>query len=145
MVATYEENIAKLKQQDNWWSFTDSQRVFLDGVAKGLKPLDAIKQAYPDCKNAVTLTKHMLERVGIQRALDTIGIDVRKANLSKADALQMLTRRLHKAGTDDATFAKLLSLYAKLAGWDKEEDDPSEEVSLDKLIVAMEKKRKGKV
>lgn len=141
-MATYEEKLAKLKQQENWLSFTDSQRVFLDGVAQGMKPVEAMKRAYPDNNGIVVATKHMLSRVGIQQALTILGVEYTHANVSKAEALKLLSRRLRKPTIEDSDLKGLLLIYSKLSGWDKEEEDPEEEVSLDKLVAAVEKKRK---
>lgn len=141
MALTYEEKIAKLKEFEGWLTFTDSQRVFLDGMAKGLKPVEAMKIAYPANNGIVVATKHMLTRVGIKQALSIIGEDYDTPLVSKSEALKLLSRHLRKS-YDSAEVVKLLSLYSKLSGWDKEEEAESEEVSLDKLVAAVEKKRK---
>lgn len=144
MAFTYEESIAKLRQFEGWLTFTDPQRVFLDGVAKGLQPIEAMKVAYPDNKGIVVATKSMLSRVGIQQALDLIGVEYSHANVSKEEALKLLSKHLRKPAIDSAELVKLLSVYSKLSGWDKEDDpkDPEGTVNLDKLVAAIEKKRR---
>ncbi len=143
-MATYEENIIKLRRSENWLSFTDSQRVFLEGVAQGMKPIEAMKRAYPDNKGIVVATKSMLSRVGIQQCLNLIGVEYTHADVSKSEALKLLSRHLRKPTIDSAELVKVLSLYSKLAGWNKDEEtDPGDEVSLDRLVAAVEKKRKN--
>ena len=64
--------------------------------------------------------------------------------ITKREALRLLSVQLRKPRIDGAEFCKVLALYSKLSGWD-EEDSPNpgdEEVNLDKLVAAMEKKRK---
>lgn len=140
---TTEEKIVKLRQHDNWWAFTNPQRAFLTYVAEGLTVIEAAKKAYPDCKSHVVMTKSLLARVGIQSALESIGLGTARPNISKSEALKQLSRFMRNA-KDATEYCKLLSLYSKLSGWDEEEEEPGEEVSLDKLVAAMEKKRKAK-
>ncbi len=143
MALTYEEKIAKLKEFEGWLTFTDSQRVFLEGMARDMKPVEAMKRAYPDNKGIVVATKHMLARVGIQQALDLIQVKYATANVSKNEALKLLSRHLRRTN-DSSELVKLLGLYSKLTGWDKEEEDPpGEEMSLDKLVTAVERRRKA--
>lgn len=65
--------------------------------------------------------------------------------VTKADALRLLSDQLRKRGVKSEEFIKVLSLYSKLQGWDKDDEPrtPCEEVSLDKLVAAIEKKRRG--
>jgi hypothetical protein len=139
-----QERLAKLKEHANWWSFTDSVRVFLAGMAEGLDFLQAAKRAYPDCKNHVVMTKSLLARVGIQSALESIGLDTNRANISKAEALKHLSRFMRNA-KDATEYCKLLAQYSKLQGWSKDDDDPEDkpEVNLNDLVAAIEKKRKA--
>jgi len=138
-----QERLAKLKEHANWWSFTDSVRAFLVGMAEGLDVLDASKRAYPDCKSHVVMTKSLLSRVGIQSALESIGIDTNRANVSKAEALKHLSRFMRKT-TDAAEYCKLLAQYSKLQGWEKSGDEPGDEpkVNLNDLVTEVEKRRK---
>ena len=138
-----QERLAKLKEHANWWSFTDSVRAFLAGMAEGLDVLDASKRAYPDCKSHVVMTKSLLSRVGIQSALESIGIDTNRANVSKAEALKHLSRFMRNA-KDAAEYCKLLAQYSKLQGWEKSEDDTGDEpkVNLNDLVTEVEKRRK---
>jgi len=138
-----QERLAKLKEHENWWSFTDNVREFLVGMAEGLGVLEASKKAYPDCKNHVVMTKSLLSRVGIQSALESIGIDTNRANVSKAEALKHLSKFLRKT-TDAAEYCKLLAQYSKLQGWEKTEgeEESKPEVSLNDLVAEIEKKRK---
>lgn len=138
-----EDKIVTLRQHDNWWSFTDPQRKWLVAMAEGLDPLEATNKAYPDNKNPVVLTKSMLARVGIQSALESIGINKNRPNVTKEEALKYLSRFMRNAenGTE---YAKLLALYGKLSGWDGDEDPTNPaDPSLDELVAAMEKKRKN--
>ena len=140
-----QERIAKLKEHENWWSFTDSVRAFLAYMAEGIEPLEAGKKAYPDCKNAVVMVKSLLARVGIQSALESIGIDTSRANISKKEALKHLSRFMRNA-KDATEYCKLLAQYSKLQGWEKDPDNPEEkpEVNLNDLVTALEKKRKSR-
>lgn len=140
-----QDRLAKLREHPNWWSFTDSVRAFLAGMAEGLALLDASKRAYPDCKNHVVMTKSLLARAGIQSALESIGIDTNRANISKAEALKHLSKFMRKTA-DAAEYCKLLAQYSKLQGWEKEgpDSEASPEVNFNDLVAAVERKRKGK-
>lgn len=143
---TLEEKLEKLRTHDNWWSFTDPQRVWLAAMAEGLNPMQATKRAYHDCKSPVVMTKSLLARVGIQSALESIGLDHARPNITKAEAIKHLSRfmRLSKDATE---YCKLLAQYARLQGWEKDEDPPpdgKDEVGFDEVVAAIEKKRKAK-
>lgn len=140
---TLEEKTTLLRQHDNWWSFTEPQRKWLMAMAEGLDPLEATNRAYPDCKGPVVMTKSMLARVGIQSALESIGINKNRPNVTKEEALKFLSRFMRLA-SDGTEYCKLLALYSKLSGWDGDEKNPEAGPSLDELVAAMEKKRKGK-
>lgn len=143
-MALQEDKIVMLRQHDNWWSFTDPQRKWLVAMAEGCDPLEATTKAYPDCKNPVPMTKSMLSRVGIQSALESIGINKNRPNVTKEEALKFLSRFMRLA-SDGTEYCKLLALYGKLSGWNGDEDpkNPEAETSLDELVAAMEKKRKN--
>lgn len=134
-----QERLAKIKEHANWWQFTDNVREFLAGMAEGLDIMDSAKRAYPDCKNHIVMTKSLLSRVGIQSALESIGIDANRANISKKEALKQLSRFMRNA-KDATEYCKLLAQYSKLSGWEKA---PGEEtpgaLSLDDMVKAMSK------
>jgi hypothetical protein len=140
-----QERLAKLKEDENWWKFTDSQRVFLEGMAQGLKPLDATKRAYPNNKSekqSVLLTKTILATVGIQKILTTIGVDVTHPKLTKEDAVLVLTKDFWRT-TDPEVRMKLAGLISKFEGWGKEtEEEQPEEIDLNKLAAAIEKRKR---
>jgi hypothetical protein len=136
-----QERLAKLREHANWWSFTDSVRAFLAGMAEGLDVLEASKRAYPDCKSHVVMTKSLLARVGIQSALESIGIDTNRANISKAEALKQLSRFMRMA-KDATEYCRLLAQYSKLQGWEKPGDETPGELSLDDMVAAMSKGKK---
>lgn len=144
MALTVEEKLARLKDYEGWPTFTDSQKVFLAAMAEGLPAAEAFKRAYPETKTGglIFATQQMMCRVGIKKALSIIEIETNKAAVSRKEALDILSARLRKCDEDE-TLVKLLGLYSKLSGWDKPKDpEPTEDVSLDQLVAAMEKKRK---
>lgn len=144
MALTYEEKIAKLREYEGWFDFTDSQRVFLDGMAQGLNPTNSYKRAYPDTRGtavAVALGA-MMTRVGIRKALSIIGIEKKQTPFSKKEAMGLLTTHLRK--TDDpAVLVKLLAIYSKFAEWEADAEAPDETVDMNKLVEAVEKKRRN--
>jgi hypothetical protein len=44
---------------------------------------------------------------------------------TKREVLESLSTQLRREDLDDLTFVKLLTLYAKLSGWDKNTTTPS--------------------
>lgn len=144
MALTTEEKIAKLQTFEHWLGFTEPQRKFLLAMAEGLKPHEAFIKAYPDTKapSLVFATQQMMCRVGIKKALAFIEIEFRKPTVSRTEALELLSTHLRKIDDPDK-LVKLLGVYAKIAGWGKEEKNLDEEVPMDKLVAAVEKKRRG--
>lgn len=143
MALTIEEKLEKLKAYKDWNKFTPPQQKFLQNMAQGMLSEDAYSDAYPDTRQVALLpqTAQMLSRAGIRKALDSIGIDVSKPLVSQKEAMELLSKHLRKAD-DPSVLVKLLSTYAKIAGWDKKTDKDDEPPSLDKLVAAVEKKRK---
>lgn len=145
MALTIEEKLAKLQEFDGWLSFTPPQQAFLNNMAEGLKPTEAFMKAYPDtkAKSMIFATQQMMCRVGVKRALASIEIDVRKPLVSRQEAMELLSIHLRKIEDPDK-LVKVLNTYAKIAGWGKEETDEQEDtVPMDKLVAAVEKKRRG--
>lgn len=145
MALTIEEKLAKLQEFDGWLSFTPPQQAFLNNMAEGLKPTEAFMKAYPDtkAKSMIFATQQMMCRVGVKRALASIEIDVRKPLVSRQEAMELLSIHLRKIEDPDK-LVKVLNTYAKIAGWGKDETDEQEDtVPMDKLVAAVEKKRRG--
>lgn len=145
MALTVEEKISKLEAHDNWLRFTEPQRGFLVALAEGLKPTDAYRKAYPDTKDAnlVFATQQMLCRVGVKKILAEIEMDLRKPVVSRTEAQELVSYHLRKQNIEPEMLVKLLGVYAKLSGWDKQkEQEPDAEVDINRLVSAIEKKRK---
>lgn len=73
---------------------------------------------------------------------------MKKANtiekvLSKQEALELLSAQLRRSDIESEPFLKIMQLYSKIAGWDKEPTPkPKPEPSLDELVTAIERERK---
>ncbi len=63
--------------------------------------------------------------------------------VSKSEALELISAQLRRSDIENAPMVKLLALYSKLNGWDAEKPEHPEEVDMDKLVAAVEKKRKS--
>lgn len=61
--------------------------------------------------------------------------------ITKREAQELLSAQLRNPHLDSELFVKVLSLYSKIAGWDKEPDS-APETNLDELVVQVERKRK---
>ena len=61
---------------------------------------------------------------------------------SKDDALVLLSDLLRNPKLEADLFVKVMSLYSKIAGWDKEKDPEPSEPTLDELVKEAEKKRR---
>jgi hypothetical protein len=62
---------------------------------------------------------------------------------SKSEALQKLSD-LIRSIRDEGKLLKLLALYGKLSGWDKDKSkEPSEESRIDAIVLELERKRKA--
>lgn len=62
--------------------------------------------------------------------------------ITREEALQLLSAQLRKPGLDDAQFVRVMSLYAKIANWKKQEAEAQPEPTLDELVRQVEQKRK---
>lgn len=62
--------------------------------------------------------------------------------ITKAEALAMIAKQLRNPGLEVNHLLKLVALQAKIAGWDKKEDKPTEETNINKLVRELERKRK---
>ena len=66
-----------------------------------------------------------------------------KQILTKRTALELLSEQIRKPDIDAAGLIKCLNVYGKLAGWFDEQSSPSSDRdSIDKLVSAVEAKRK---
>lgn len=148
MALTVEEKIDKLKNGQYWDEFTDAQRNFLlNMAASDFALLDSYRKAYPNVKaSASTFSAYgMIQSLAVKAALESIGYQREKKEVvSKKEAQELMSYHMRKTGLEPETLVKLMGVYAKLAGWEKEkETDPGEEMSMDKLVAAVEKKRKA--
>jgi hypothetical protein len=62
--------------------------------------------------------------------------------VTKAEAMQIISRHLRKKDLDVGQLIKLVALQAKIAGWSNEKE-PTDETNLDKLITEIERRRKA--
>lgn len=141
-MASPEQNIEKLKALPFWGAFTEPQQVFLNNAAMGAPLEEAYLTAYPNTSQKTLLPSLgiTLSKVRIKKALEAIGINNTNPIVSKQEAMELLSKHLRK--TEDPTVVvKLLGTYSKIAGWDVE-PDADDEIPLDKLVAAVEKKRK---
>jgi hypothetical protein len=64
--------------------------------------------------------------------------------ITKQDAMVLLSDQLRNPKLDSELFVKVLTLYSKICGWDKEkEPSPDEALTFDQQVAAIEKKRKN--
>lgn len=149
MVLTVEDKIAKLKEFESWEEFTEQQRAFLIAMAESDNNLFAsYKKAYPNVKvSAISFSAHgMIQTLSIKSCLDLIGYKKEKKDIvSKKEALELLSAHLRRNSIESDMLVKLIGMYSKLAGWEEDKEKPEEGLSLDKLVTALEKKRKTEV
>lgn len=150
MAFTIEDKLEKLKAGKYWEEFTEQQRQFLIYMAESdFDLLDSYRKAYPHVKlQAATFSAYgMMQSISLKEALESIGYQKeKKETVSKKEALELMSRHLRKNTLDPETLVKLMGVYAKLAGWEKDKkDEPDQEISMDKLVTALEKKRKAEV
>ena len=65
--------------------------------------------------------------------------------LTKNDAMVLLSTQLRDPKLESDLFVKVMTLYSKIAGWDKEKEPSAQEPTIDQLVAAVEKKRKQRV
>lgn len=150
MVLTVEEKLNKLKEYEGWLDFTDQQRDFLVAMAESDNNLFAsYKKAYPHVKAAsVSFSVHgMIQTLSIKSCLELLGYRKEKKEIvSKKEAMELLSQHLRRTSVEPDMLVKLLAMYSKLAGWEEDKGkNPDEGMSLDKLVTALEKKRKAEV
>lgn len=63
-------------------------------------------------------------------------------NLSKNDAMVLLSAHIRNPKLDAELFLKVIALYSRIAGWDKEKTPAPPEQTIDQLVAAVEKKRR---
>ena len=61
--------------------------------------------------------------------------------ITKAEALELLSKQLRNPGLEVNQLIKIVNLQAKIAGWDKE-DKPTEETNVNTLVREFERKQK---
>jgi hypothetical protein len=146
MALSVEEKLTALEQSPYWSEFTEQQRAFLMEMARNDNNIfGAYKFAYPHVKtNAVSFSAHgLIQTVAMRDALDILGYKKEKKEIvTKKEAQELLSQHLRRNALEPETLVKLLGVYSKLAGWEKEAKEPDESMSLDKLVAAVEQKRK---
>jgi hypothetical protein len=146
MALTVEEKLSGLEQLQYWPEYTEQQRVFLQEMARNDNNLvGAYKIAYPHVKlKAVIFSAHgLIQTIAMKDALEFLGYKKEKKEIvSKKEALELLSQHLRRTALEPETLVKLLGVYSKLSGWEKKDEEPDEAMSLDKLVAAVEQKRK---
>jgi len=61
--------------------------------------------------------------------------------VTKAEALRMLAEHMRNPNLTANELLRLINLQSKICGWNKEEE-PTEETNVDKLVEAIESRRK---
>ena len=62
--------------------------------------------------------------------------------VTKSEALRLISTHLRKKDLEVGQLIKLVALQAKIAGWDKSKE-PTNEANIDKLVAAVERRRKA--
>lgn len=149
MVLTVEEKLDKLHAYQHWLAFSTQQQNFLIFVAEGTPPPEAYMKAYPDRNPKSTSFQliAMMKQHRMREALKLLGYDSEDNDIvSRKEALLLMSRSLRKTTIEPETMIKIMNVYARIRGWDKEDAKPSNpELDMDKLVAAMEKKRKDTV
>jgi len=145
MALTVKEKIETLEKGTKWITFTEPQKLFLLKMAETDDLLNSYRYAYPTTQHngLIFAAQRLVQMVGIKEALAEIGWEQSRAAVSKKEALELLSKQLRKNDIAPLHLAKLLSVYAKMAGWDSKGGTPDEEVNMDKLITAIERKRRA--
>lgn len=146
MELTVEEKIDHLKNYQHWMAFSTQQQNFLLFVAQGQKATDAYLKAYPDRNPKSTSFQliAMMKQHRMRAALKLLGYESEDTDIvGRKEALLLMSRALRNRSLDPEMLVKIMNVYAKMRGWDKEEKAPPDDaVSMDKLVAAVEKKRK---
>jgi len=147
MALTVEEKLARLKSLPDWDILRPEKKEFLISVANGVDENVAFARAKPDkAKNprhGASLWSRTLE---IKRAFEAMEYKKPESVYTKREAVEDITWRLRKQGLEDETYIKLLSLLAKMNGWDKpkpEKPEEEEEKTPLELVLEAERKRRN--
>lgn len=152
MALTVEEKLARLYSMDDWEIYSPEDKGFLEGLANDLGPTNSLRKVRPDLPltgrgSAPFHASRLMGYKRIQLALDAIQYEPPKPTYDRKEALQEITYRLRKQGIEDETYIKLLSLYAKMNGWDKPKDPPKspaeKEEDVNQAVVDAERKRRN--
>lgn len=145
MALTVEEKLNRLSNMEDWEIYPPEHKAFLTSVANNIEPAVAFVRAYPTSKkNPGFGAGGFLLRTNIRKALDVIQYVKPVPVYTKREALEDITQRIRKQGVEDETYIKLLSLLAKMSGWDKpkKEEEKEEEKSPLELVLDEERKRR---
>lgn len=146
MELTYEEKLEKLKAYSQWNTLSANQKNFLVFVAEGVEPFKAYTEAYPERSKASQEHQFtlLMKNWRIKGALATIGYELLDDIANRKEILQLLTDHLRKRNIETETFLKVANTIAKMRGYiGEEEQKPKEEVSVDSVVAAIERKRRN--
>jgi hypothetical protein len=153
MVLTVEEKLARLERMEDWELYTPEQKTFLTCIANNIDPIEAMHQAKPELplsgrgSTAFHAGRWMMHKT-IEKALIVIQYERPEPVYTKREALQGVTYRLRKQGLEDETFIKLLTIYARMNGWDKPKsgkEEEEKEVSPLEAVLAAERQNASSI
>jgi len=152
MALTVEEKLNRLNNIEDWELYPPEQKSFLTSVANNIDPEVAYARANPDKPtsgrgSARFHAGRLMQYKSIKKALDVIQYVKPEPTYTKREALEDITYRLRKQGLEDETYIKLLSILAKMNGWDKPKPEkPTEEEKKDDInqaVVDLERRRRN--
>jgi len=152
MALTVEEKLKRLHDWSEWEIYSPEDKGFLEGIANNLDPAAALRKVKPELPltgrgSAPFHASRLMGYKRIQAGLEVIQYVAPKPTYDRREALEEITYRLRKQGLDDETYIKLISIYAKMNGWDKPKDLPptpeEKEEDVNQAVVDAERKRRN--
>lgn len=154
MVLTVEEKLARLEKWEDWEVCSPEQKAFLIGIANNLGPDVAYSRAFPNVpasgRGSIAFhASRLLQYKRVKAGLDVIQYVKPEPVYTQREALEDITFRIRKNNLEDETYIKLLTLLAKMNGWDKPKEPPKspeeKQEDVNQTVVELEKKRRGEL
>lgn len=147
MALTTEEKLARLHIHPEWIECTPQQQKALEKFAETSRCRESYAFAYPSARAGSTnsYANAFFGQAKIKRLVSAmLDEDDGRGLVEREDALLMLSKHLRNPNENTDQFCKVLSLYSKMMGWDKQPAPGGEdaEQDLNEMVKAAEKKRK---
>ena len=149
MVLTVEEKLTRLRSMEDWELYPPEQKAFLTGIANNIDPEVSYHQAFPAKERPRFHAGRLMQYKTIKKALEVIRYEKPEPVYTQREALEDITFRIRKNNLEDETYIKLLTLLAKMNGWDKPKEPPKspeeKQEDVNQTVVELEKKRRGEL